>query len=322
MKDSIIGNYYDLLNFFRSGNYHGLERYFRLTLNNYCNLSFQKEDVSLNRRRAIRYLNSIGLLEIDYQKPSIPWTTCPGFLFFKPPTKLMCIGGTILTSEFLKKSSKLDVSLKDTGYRPKNLPPNINFFPKLPEAKASFEVAKELAETLNVKLIESPSESVLALLPTIEDIANKLILKIDDLILEEGVEVLKNNGFMTMSDDDFMQANIFRKLRHDGRYDYFVRASLKNKGQLFRLLNNDWVSLVGHYLIERPIEAYYYRKKQSLEVPKNIMLPGLLERCLVGCSFTSPSFNFDGKRIYVEVPEKIIKLVQNKISILEIRSVQ
>ncbi|MFC1749150.1 hypothetical protein ACFL2V_10135 [Pseudomonadota bacterium] len=322
MRETIIGNYYDILKYSGSGGYGKLIRHFRASLLNF-NVSLEKKSLNKYRQRASFFLNTIGLLELDIEKQNnFSWSICQGFLVSLESSRVRCIGGTTLVDQFISTVGEDRVTFHDSGYQPLDLPEGVVLFPQFPEVTVSDTNAKQLASKLGCRFIESPAKDIVRLLPPIVKITPDFHHRVeglpDDPLLEGFFFHEADNAWQPIQRDIQSSPRFMRRSRIDGRFDYFVVRPEKHGVAILRIESVEWAYLIAYDLLNEKILCKYDDRQQIFSVPRFLRLPLLIERVLVAGSFSVPSFMKKRIRQYGGVSEDVVRTLQEKYPVLNI----
>ena len=279
------------------------------------------KDYDYNMRyQTIRYLESLGYCEFDYDQRRV--FMCPPALVLLPsfglPKALLTGARTPKLIDRIKQSVK---NRKDKAvfsrWKQKNADMN------LPDATVieaiSFEVVKEIAEENNMNLGEER--------PAAWDLAHQSVF-IDDI---EGGLRFVNNTEISWERKDFDSRRLAfsdRQLNEDYRLSQYINPiNLQRKHWIWNKgmaadVDRDW----GRYIILKKLEKQilsYEKEAQELRVPLWVPLPCLLARALTLCSGMAPVIEKspassdmpDGclLQVYSDVPVEIAKIVCKKI---------
>lgn len=290
MRESLTGNYYDLLSYFGSGNYGKLTRCFHSVLQ-HSDIHLKINDVAKFRRKSLIFMNAVGLIEIDSEN-NYEWASCAGAIVSLTTSKLLCVGGSNLINNFTDLLSGEDVSLNDVGYQYQNVFSEIDFLPRFPVVSMPAIYGKSLADKLNCRFVSFPAINVIEKLHTLNEIARSLVDKIGYFSVDGSCEQFEFNDEHSKWEfrnvDEISYPSFIRTAKISGGYNYFIIRRKGTQLHYFRIENQDWSYFIAHHLLNIEIKCRYCAVTKIFSYPRSIRMPTLIKRFLTLSSFSDP----------------------------------
>lgn len=316
MHNSVMGLFYDLLSYHQKGSYPQFVRSFHASLR--CvELSLPDEELARWRRRSARFLNSVGLVDIDSGRiENLAWQARVGYLWQQDDKHVVCVGGGLLTRAFCTSIGEEQITWHTTGYQPLSVPRDIAMFPHFARAELSEKEANQVAIELDIQYLIDPAVQIVQHLPTLGSVANNHTHRVERLPDEVELERFDFEGSPTawkpVGEQDLIYSGLIRCRRIGGRYDNFVVISLNHTVQIEC---PEWTMMLASFLLKQPINGLWDRTNSRLAIPKWLKLPTQIERLLMAGQFTFPVFTKPGYRIYGGVEDATVNLLSEKISL-------
>ncbi|MBB3059240.1 hypothetical protein [Microbulbifer rhizosphaerae] len=316
MHNSVIGLFYDLLSYHQKGSYHQLVRSFHASLR--CiGLSLPDEELARWRRRSVRFLNAVGLVDIDTRRTeNLSWQTRSGYLWQQNDKHVVCVGGGLLTRAFYAAIGEEQITWHATGYQPASVPRDIAMYPHFARARSSEKKANQVANELDIQYLVDPAAQIVQNLPALDSVVNAHTQAVERL--PDEVELERFNfedslpAWRPVGEQDLIHSGLIRCQRIGGRYDYFVVVSLNH---IVRIECPEWSTVLASFLLKQPINGLWDRANQLLAMPSWLMFPTLIERLLMAKQFTLPLFTKPGYRIYGGMEDATVSLLSEKTSL-------
>jgi hypothetical protein len=319
MDESIVGSYFDTLNYIRDGNYSHLRRMFNNALRQF-NLELEGQDLPKLRKKATYFLQQAGLLEIDYSSEQLLWCSCPGYIVSLGSSQHVCIGGTRLITMFSDALGKSNLDQTPMVRHPAGV--SVPFYPTFPQTSLSRRRIKELTSEIKCPWYDSPADFILNSLPDISLVFSNTLTRIDSL---PEIDELEEYDFDSLKpswiDGDkerYPFSGLFRRRKVSGGFDYFLIKLDPNQLCVYRTNNGDWIYLVALYLLDKTASCKYFEDSALLYVPSSIRLPVLIKRILFASKYLMPELCGDGYICFKEVKSTVIDTLIKKYTCLEL----
>lgn len=306
----------DLLYYFKEGNYLRYSNCFTKVAN-YYGLELGERGEFL-KRIAFRALCRLGIIDVNYKKTYLYWTTSPSFFYQRNDGNYVLIGPTFLTQQVTM--SKPPVSFEPIGSRPSFdfKYHEISFYPSVPTYRK--DMVRSLAKEFNIEMLNNIQKKLLTLIDLTEKNGRLPIKIVTEQVFQEyqptqtySFDAGKWNAY-----EHTVYANgIYRKLIDFRPPVDFICYTRNGQRKIAIPQSAEWTQFLGRILLDLEIKAKYNQSLKLLKFDNKERFPTLISRALIAGNYFDVLFN-DGLAVLQEVENEFVATLNQKMANLEV----